>query len=291
MIKKIGQAVYNRISRLWDRAFNPMAKPANRYERGVDLTVCVKSHDSRLAVTQLALGDLTLTVPYADIPAGKEISVHIGAFDVSLALTSPKHISISNIIPCEVVSINERADGQIDIALDAGVELWACITRPALSRLDLEPGKKVNALIKAVAIDRQGLGRWNVDHNLFPYGIVGDPIGEEGRARKRWIEGAVKIVNQRRAVRFEEAREKGATWLSEERDLFDLVRGDEDAGNYFQMFYSDEELRAHLREANPSFTAIDGVYDVKVPFSEQPAGGLTKEQWLEKFGLGKTNGQ
>jgi molybdopterin-binding protein len=291
MIKKISCAIFKWMSGLWDMVFDPTAKPVKRHEHGVDLTVSVKSHDRRLAITQLALGDLTLTVPYANIPVGNEISVHIGAFDVSLSLTSPKHISTSNIIPCKVVSINERVDGQMDIALDAGLELWACITRPALSRLDLEPGKKIFALVKAVAIDREGIGRWNVDHNLFSYGIVGDPIGEERRAKKRWIEGALEIVNQRRSIRFEEAREKGAKWLSEERDLFDLVRGDEDAGNYFKMFFSDEKLRAHLREANPSITAIDGVYDVKVPLSEQPPGGLTKEQWLEKYGAGKTNGQ
>lgn len=291
MIRTIVRSIRGAISGLYDNIFNPMTKPVDRYERSAKLTVTVESHDRRLAVTRLAFGELALIVPYADIPVGKEIRIHIEAFDVSLALTPPQDISTSNIIPGKVISIDEREDGQMDIAVDIGVEIWACITRSALSRLDLEPGKEIYALVKAVAMDRQGLGRWNVNHNLFPYNIVGDPIGEERRAREKWIKGAIKIISERRVVSFKEAREKSARWLMELHDMFDCIRGDEDMGNYFKPFYNDEEVIAYLREVNEADDNVDGIYDISIPLDDQHPGGLTKDEWLEKYGPGKPNGK
>ena len=130
-----------------------------RYEAGAVLTVTVEGHDVKHAVTGLAFEGMTLLVPHADIPVGEELRIRIRARDVSLALTAPDDISILNIFPGRVVEISDRKDGQMDVIVDVGVKIWARVTRLAVNRLALEPGKEVHALVKAVAIDRQNLGR------------------------------------------------------------------------------------------------------------------------------------
>lgn len=130
-----------------------------RYEAGAVLTVTVQGHDEKNGVTRLAFQDLTLFAPYADIPVGEELRVRIRARDVSLALTAPADISMLNIFPGRVIEVSDRKDGQMDVIVDVGAKIWARVTRMAVNRLALEPGKEVHALVKAVAIDRQSLGR------------------------------------------------------------------------------------------------------------------------------------
>ena len=130
-----------------------------RYEAGAVLTVTVEGHDVKRAITRLSFDGMTLLVPYADIPVGEELRIRIRARDVSLALSAPADISILNIFPGRVLEISDRKDGQVDVIVDAGAKIWARVTRMAVQRLGLEPGKQVHALVKAVAIDRQSLGR------------------------------------------------------------------------------------------------------------------------------------
>jgi molybdate transport system ATP-binding protein len=140
-----------------------------RYEAGAVLTVAVEGHDAKRAVTRLAFDGMTLLVPYADIPVGTDLRIRIRARDVSLALTAPDGISILNIFPGRVIEISDRKDGQMDVIVDIGARIWARVTRLAVQRLALEPGMEVHALVKAVAIDRQSLGR------RTGFGIQGDP--------------------------------------------------------------------------------------------------------------------
>lgn len=137
-----------------------------RYEAGAVLTVTVEEHHTAQAVTRLSCDGLTLLVPWFDVPVGHELRIRIRARDVSLALTAPSDISILNVFPGRVVEISDRKDGQIDVIVDVGTRLWARITRIAQERLALEPGKQVHALVKAVAIDRQSLGRRKTGTNF-----------------------------------------------------------------------------------------------------------------------------
>ncbi len=130
-----------------------------RYEAGAVLPVVVEGHDVDNAITRLGFNGLTLLVPYADIPLGEELRIRIRARDVSLALSAPRDISILNVFPGRVVEIGDRKDGQMDVIVDVGARIWARVTRLAVDRLALRPGSQVHALIKAVAIDRQSMGR------------------------------------------------------------------------------------------------------------------------------------
>ena len=130
-----------------------------RYEAGSVLAVTVASHDPDGAVTHLNFDGTRLTVPLIDAPAGEQLRIRIRARDVSLALTPPADISILNVFPGTITEISDRKDGQVDVLVDIGTTLWARVTRLAVTRLALAPGKPVHALVKAVAIDRQSLGR------------------------------------------------------------------------------------------------------------------------------------
>lgn len=131
-----------------------------RYEAGAVLTVKVEEHDSEGAVSYLSFDGMRLTVPLTDADPGEELRVRIRARDVSLALQPPEHVSILNIFPGTITEISDRRDGQVDVLVDIGPILWARVTRLAASRLRLAAGQKVHALVKAVAIDRQALGRY-----------------------------------------------------------------------------------------------------------------------------------
>ena len=95
-----------------------------------------------------------------DLPAGTALRLRIRARDVALALRRPKGISILNVFECVVRDIGTEGGPQVDLRLDAnGAALWARITKRSLVDLELRPGARVFAMIKAVAIDRYSLGR------------------------------------------------------------------------------------------------------------------------------------
>lgn len=131
-----------------------------RYEAGAVLTVTVESHDAEEAVTYLTFDGMRLIVPLADVPVGERLRIRIRARDVALALRPPEEISTLNVFPGTITEVSDRRDGQVDVLVDIGPTLWARVTRLAASRLGLAPGRRVYALVKAVAIDRQALGRY-----------------------------------------------------------------------------------------------------------------------------------
>jgi len=57
-----------------------------------------------------------------------------------------------------VIEVGEDDGPQVDVLVDIGSPLWARITKRSQRELGIEPGRKVHALIKAMAVDRRGLG-------------------------------------------------------------------------------------------------------------------------------------
>jgi molybdate transport system ATP-binding protein len=90
-------------------------------------------------------------------PNGKSVRVVIGATDVALATSRPTALSIRTVLSGEVAAIRSEtgALSLVDIALEGGSRLAASVTRLAVSELELAPGARVYALIKAVAIDER----------------------------------------------------------------------------------------------------------------------------------------
>lgn len=133
-----------------------------RYEAGAVLSADVEEIDTAFGLAGLRFDGGVLRVAASGLVPGQRVRVRVRARDVSLALSRPADISVLNVFEGEVVEIGAPLDdatgAQVDVRLNIGVPLWARITRRSVDDLGITTGKRVHALIKAVAIDRQSLG-------------------------------------------------------------------------------------------------------------------------------------
>jgi molybdate transport system ATP-binding protein len=91
--------------------------------------------------------------------AGERVRVRIRARDVSIALERPAAVSILNVLEATVTAISQEEGAIVDVGVTMGdTPLVARITRKSLAGLDLRPGQRVYALIKAVSLDRRSVG-------------------------------------------------------------------------------------------------------------------------------------
>jgi molybdate transport system ATP-binding protein len=141
-------------------AADPAMTPyIGRFEAGSVLACTVAAHDDHLRMTRLAFEGGELSVPRVGVEAGTRLRVQIKARDVAISLSRPMDVSITNRLPGHLVSLT-RGDGPfVEAAIDiGGPVLQALITTESASRLGLEPGLKVWALIKSVAVDGRAAG-------------------------------------------------------------------------------------------------------------------------------------
>ena len=129
-----------------------------RHEAGAVFAVTVRGHDKTFGLTELSFAGGRLQVPSLDLPLGHELRMRIRARDVSLSLTRPSGTSILNILDGSVVEIGDGDGPQADVRIDVGAPLIARVTRKSIALMDLKPGSRVHALVKAAAIDRHAMG-------------------------------------------------------------------------------------------------------------------------------------
>lgn len=123
------------------------------YDAGAIIAARILEHDQEFHLTLVGFDGGELTISAIDRPVGSDIRIRIHARDVSLALEPPGPTSILNILPARVMEMQAHGRGRMVIRLDiGGVPLLARITRKSQHRLGLEPGSKVYAQIKGVAL-------------------------------------------------------------------------------------------------------------------------------------------
>ena len=98
-----------------------------------------------------------LHVPAAGIVPGRRVRVRIHARDVALALERPARISVLNVFAGAVAEVIPGDGPQVHVLVNAGVPIWARITRRSAAELGIVPGREVFALVKAVAVDRASI--------------------------------------------------------------------------------------------------------------------------------------
>jgi molybdate transport system ATP-binding protein len=140
-----------------------LADPALNSLDGADagglVTVHVESHDPEDGLTVLRSKAGNLIVPKVEAHIGAELRIHVHARDVMLATERPTGLSALNVLPARVSRVGEASGPVIDVTLDLGGEnLLARITRRSLSRLKIEPGTEVFAVIKSIAVERRDVG-------------------------------------------------------------------------------------------------------------------------------------
>ena len=135
-----------------------LAPETGRWEAGAAFQAEVAEHDDTHLLTRLEFAGGSLWVARLDLDRGARLRVRIRARDVSLSLRAPEQISVLNVFPGTVLEVGSGDGSQVDVLIDIGDRLWARITRRSQVELAIEPGKKVFALVKAVAMDRNSLG-------------------------------------------------------------------------------------------------------------------------------------
>jgi molybdate transport system ATP-binding protein len=134
------------------RADLPLAR---RDDAGALLLCRVVEHATARALSRLEGGGATIWVPLQDLPIGAQCRVRIPAREVILAGRPPEAISVHNIVPGEVRRITDdlaRGSVLVEIALPHGA-LISRVTRDAITRLALSPGRPVLALVKSTSIE------------------------------------------------------------------------------------------------------------------------------------------
>ena len=110
--------------------------------------------DIHLGMVTLLFEGGELRVPIFDAPAGSAVSVTIDARDVSIALSRPMDVSITNRLPGTIVEVEvlEKPFVRVTFALGS-LFLHSLVTVESVERLALEPGLRAWAMIKSVAIE------------------------------------------------------------------------------------------------------------------------------------------
>lgn len=122
---------------------------------GSVITVRVTEIDPSYGIATLAFagGEFRVTAP--DLTIGETLRIRVRARDVTLATEHPQNVSVLNVFEGTVGTISSAHGPQVDVSVDVGgAVIWSQITRKSLDDLTLQPGVKVFAMVKAVAIDR-----------------------------------------------------------------------------------------------------------------------------------------
>ncbi len=118
----------------------------------------VLRHNAEIGLSTLFFGDGELRVPKIDAPPGSGVAVEIDASDVSIALSRPMDVSITNRFPGTVAEVEYLAAPYARVTLDLGTSrIHALVTWESVERLALEPGVRAWAMIKTVAISNMDL--------------------------------------------------------------------------------------------------------------------------------------
>lgn len=105
-------------------------------------------------MTSLDVEGETLRVPDLGVSAGTPVHLRVQAREVAIAVERPGQLSIRNVLPASMLSI-EFAEGPfVELLLDVhGQHLRSRVTREAVQDLGLREGQSVFALIKSVAFE------------------------------------------------------------------------------------------------------------------------------------------
>jgi molybdate transport system ATP-binding protein len=142
-----------------EHARRPRAAKASKTPSfATTLPARVLRHDSRHGLSTLFFGDGELRVPIVAAPVDSGVKVTIYARDVSIALSRPMDVSITNRLPGTIVAIEPLALPYVRVTLNLGATLLdALVTTESVERLGLELGLRAWAMIKSVAIGKDAV--------------------------------------------------------------------------------------------------------------------------------------
>jgi len=130
-----------------------------KFEAGAVIDTRVSAYDGKYDLSTLSFSGGELLVASVSASIGEPVRVRIRARDVSLALARPQAISILNVLHGTVAEISPGDDAVVDVRIQVGVaSVLARTTRRSLDQLQLQLGKPVYAMVKAISLDRHSVG-------------------------------------------------------------------------------------------------------------------------------------
>ena len=123
------------------------------------ITSQMLGNDTASGLTRLGLAGEELRVPLRAEPPGEALRLRVRARDVSVAVTEPKGLSVQNILPAAIESVEGAGAHEVMLRLRLGeAALLSRVTAEAASRLALRPGLAVWALVKSAAFGPEDEG-------------------------------------------------------------------------------------------------------------------------------------
>ena len=105
-------------------------------------------------MTSLDVGGEKLRIPAIGVAAGTPVRLRVQARDVAVARERPGRLSIRNILPARLLSMEFAESPFVELLLDVrGQHLRSRVTGEAAEELGLRQGQPVFALIKSVAFE------------------------------------------------------------------------------------------------------------------------------------------
>jgi molybdate transport system ATP-binding protein len=130
------------------------SRPTRALQLSTRLDARVLRHDRHYGLSTLFFGDGELRVPIVAAPVDSGVTVIIDARDVSIALSRPMDVSITNRLPGTIVEMEALDLPYVRVTFELGANrLHALVTTESVERLALEPGLRAWAMIKTVAIE------------------------------------------------------------------------------------------------------------------------------------------
>lgn len=128
--------------------------PADTSGRGVVFDARVTEVDRQRALGGLAFEGGQLAAPNSGLEPGAPVRVRIPAREVILATAPPEGLSLHNVLPGQVVDLAEGTDHQALVRVAVGREhVLAEVTRDAVTRLAIAPGRPIWVLIKSMSLE------------------------------------------------------------------------------------------------------------------------------------------
>ncbi|MFC5585234.1 molybdenum ABC transporter ATP-binding protein [Nitratireductor kimnyeongensis] len=122
-------------------------------EAGVILEGCITAIDPAYQTAVIALGNDRIELTGNGFAPGMTVRLRVRAGDVAIANAPHDGLSIRNQLPVTVEKIRREGAFAIIALGFGGQQLLARITAKSADALDLQPGSRVHALLKAVSVE------------------------------------------------------------------------------------------------------------------------------------------
>ena len=117
----------------------------------IDAVISAVEPEWHMSHAEFPGGRISLLNP--SLQVGQRVRVRIQARDVSLTLERQEGTSVQNIFAVTVTGLSADSPGQVMVGLDAGGSaLLARLTQKSAESLQLQPGSRVYAQVKGVAV-------------------------------------------------------------------------------------------------------------------------------------------